>query len=277
MNISETPVFHGTKHDVDAFDTAHVGSGEGNQQFGWGLYFADNKSVANWYHDKFQGKPLIVLTRGNQVTKGAIDRRLAHLFDYFMFRVIIMQTAERYLRTFEKQWEILDSWGNDLVKEILLNIAKTLTVDHIDEVVTQYTKTLPIYEDEQADWDRVSHVIVTIIKKYISVEIPTNRGGVYHVEVPDQAHYLYWDKPWSDQPSPVVHAINVDIRLSDTGGTIYKKLSNRLGSDKAASLELKRRGIVGIKFLNARSRGTAEQGYNYVIFDGADTKIVGRD
>ncbi len=32
--------FHGTPHRVDRFDTSRIGSGEGAQVFGWGLYFA---------------------------------------------------------------------------------------------------------------------------------------------------------------------------------------------------------------------------------------------
>lgn len=41
--------FHGTPHDVDRFSTAKIGTGEGAQVFGWGLYFAENPSVAGTY------------------------------------------------------------------------------------------------------------------------------------------------------------------------------------------------------------------------------------
>jgi hypothetical protein len=40
---------HGTPHKVDKFSTAKIGTGEGAQAYGWGLYFAENKGVAEQY------------------------------------------------------------------------------------------------------------------------------------------------------------------------------------------------------------------------------------
>jgi hypothetical protein len=42
-------VFHGTPHEVDKFDLAKIGTGEGQQVYGYGLYFAEAKDVANTY------------------------------------------------------------------------------------------------------------------------------------------------------------------------------------------------------------------------------------
>ena len=41
--------FHGTPHKVDKFSTEKIGTGEGAQAYGWGLYFAENKGVAEQY------------------------------------------------------------------------------------------------------------------------------------------------------------------------------------------------------------------------------------
>jgi hypothetical protein len=41
--------FHGTPHKFDRFTTDKIGSGESTQWFGWGLYFTDDESIANWY------------------------------------------------------------------------------------------------------------------------------------------------------------------------------------------------------------------------------------
>lgn len=43
------PAFHGTPHNVDRFSLQRIGTGEGNQAFGWGLYFAGRKEVADHY------------------------------------------------------------------------------------------------------------------------------------------------------------------------------------------------------------------------------------
>lgn len=41
--------FHGSPHRFDQFSTDAIGTGEGAQAFGWGLYFADRKDVAESY------------------------------------------------------------------------------------------------------------------------------------------------------------------------------------------------------------------------------------
>ncbi len=43
------PAFHGTPHSVDRFSLQRIGTGEGNQEFGWGLYFAGRREVADFY------------------------------------------------------------------------------------------------------------------------------------------------------------------------------------------------------------------------------------
>ena len=46
--------FHGTPHKVDKFSLDKVGTGEGAQVYGWGLYFAENKAVADGYRSQLQ-------------------------------------------------------------------------------------------------------------------------------------------------------------------------------------------------------------------------------
>lgn len=41
--------YHGTPHNVEKFDMSKVGTGEGQQAYGHGLYFAEAKDVANTY------------------------------------------------------------------------------------------------------------------------------------------------------------------------------------------------------------------------------------
>ena len=59
-DIRYIPAYHGTPHTFAAaegaplgkFSTDKIGSGEGAQAYGYGLYFAEKKSVAEWYRDK---------------------------------------------------------------------------------------------------------------------------------------------------------------------------------------------------------------------------------
>ena len=41
--------FHGSPHDFDRFSTAKIGTGEGVQAYGHGLYFAENPKTARAY------------------------------------------------------------------------------------------------------------------------------------------------------------------------------------------------------------------------------------
>lgn len=44
--------YHGSPHDFDKFDLAKVGTGEGVQAYGHGLYFAESPTVAQQYKDR---------------------------------------------------------------------------------------------------------------------------------------------------------------------------------------------------------------------------------
>jgi hypothetical protein len=46
-----SPAWHGTPHNVDKFSTDKINTGEGNQAYGYGLYFTDTKAVAEMYRD----------------------------------------------------------------------------------------------------------------------------------------------------------------------------------------------------------------------------------
>lgn len=47
--VSQATVWHGSPHKFDAFDASKIGTGEGSQAYGHGLYLADNPTVANSY------------------------------------------------------------------------------------------------------------------------------------------------------------------------------------------------------------------------------------
>src|SRR5574343_53702 len=48
--VLDQRAYHGTPYrGIDKFSTDNIGTGEGNQAFGWGLYFAGKKEVADYY------------------------------------------------------------------------------------------------------------------------------------------------------------------------------------------------------------------------------------
>ena len=44
--------WHGSPYTFDKFSTSAIGTGEGAQAYGYGLYFAGNKEVAEWYREQ---------------------------------------------------------------------------------------------------------------------------------------------------------------------------------------------------------------------------------
>ena len=61
--------FHGSGADFDEFKVEKIGTGEGNQAFGYGLYFTDKEDIAKFYRDS--------VGAGNEVTyKGKVIQDL---------------------------------------------------------------------------------------------------------------------------------------------------------------------------------------------------------
>lgn len=49
MMFRIAPLYHGTPYKFDRFSTEKIGTGEGAQAFGWGLYFTDQEDIARYY------------------------------------------------------------------------------------------------------------------------------------------------------------------------------------------------------------------------------------
>ena len=68
--IPDTPgirAYHGSPHDFDKFDLSKIGTGEGAQAYGHGLYFAENEGVAKTYRDTTSGKNANIAVQTNGV------------------------------------------------------------------------------------------------------------------------------------------------------------------------------------------------------------------
>jgi len=59
--------YHGSPHDFDRFDLSKIGTGEGAQAYGHGLYFADSEAVAKSYRDALTGS-------SNSLAKHAVQQ-----------------------------------------------------------------------------------------------------------------------------------------------------------------------------------------------------------
>jgi hypothetical protein len=57
VQASIEPLYHGSPHDFDRFDLSKVGTGEGAQAYGHGLYFTSDKEAALGYRERLAGRP----------------------------------------------------------------------------------------------------------------------------------------------------------------------------------------------------------------------------
>lgn len=72
-DVSPLTAFHGTPHTFDPtaanplgeFRASAIGSGEGAQAFGHGLYFAESPEVAKWYRAMLSQNKVLAVFRGN--------------------------------------------------------------------------------------------------------------------------------------------------------------------------------------------------------------------
>lgn len=60
---SMSPLYHGSKHKFNKFDLRKIGTGEGAQEYGRGLYFAEDEKAAQWLAELPGGTPNMYETR----------------------------------------------------------------------------------------------------------------------------------------------------------------------------------------------------------------------
>jgi hypothetical protein len=248
--------FHGTPHKVDKFSTAKIGTGEGAQAYGWGLYFAENKRVAEDYRNFLSSK-----------NPNAVSR------DFY-------NGAE--LPPIAKSWEQQDpqSFAIRSLSDVPAGLSSDRKAEWAVKNVRRVFPNAPLeFEDSVADAAREA--------KPNALE--TQKGNFYTVELDvDDADLLDWDKPLSEQSEKVLNALN-EIKfwngetqsfdnarnISSTGGEAYFDLQSRFNnSPKTASDRFLKAGIPGIRYLDGGSRSDGQGTYNYVVFDENLIKIT---
>jgi hypothetical protein len=233
--------YHGSPHDFSAFDTSKIGTGEGAQAYGHGLYFAGNEGVAKGYRDALAGRPT---ASGVQVDGIPAE-------DAGMSPSAI-SLAKMHLDGFQTLDNMRTSNEASLQKALEL-------------LQRQPTNTVGIMNRDMAS--RSLDALDELKGRKLTFEQPRSPGHMYEVNIAaDPAHFLDWDKPLSEQ-SP-----HVQDRLSDiiawqkvprknnvgaetTGGQMMQYLQQRFNDDPVtAAAELRDAGIPGIRYLDAGSR-----------------------
>ena len=269
MNVLNQSAYHGSPYRFCKFSLEHMGKGEGAQAYGWGLYFAGEDEVADWYRAKLSDS-----YAGQSLTD-----------DMFLVR-----SGEKNAAEFDvsARREIVD-FAKARDKDGLIAFLDR-EVERWGELADDESYPFRPYAQEKFD---AAQAFREQVREF---GVSFGRGQLYEVNIPEEGEYLLWDKPLSEQPEKVRAALealkNSDlvtdytkmvIGLGGVGAAIHDALSsddrireNRSVNESAeyVSKMLHSLGIAGIKYLDGTSRGAGEGSYNYVIFDDNAVEIL---
>ena len=129
-----SPVWTGSAANYEQPDLHFVGTGEGAQVFGWGLYGSESRSVADWYAQadvrrKNSVKREVVFLDGERVEKPEENASLFRVLQNI--RINGYQATIRYLeRELERQKKTKASESKVAQTQEYLDIAKRLEIKH---------------------------------------------------------------------------------------------------------------------------------------------------
>ena len=242
-DVDGITAYHGSPYNFEQFDTSKIGTGEGAQAYGHGLYFAGHEPVAKGYRDKLASEQQIY------------DAMMEHFGEYHphAMNADVIDTIKSAQRNDKDISESLRS----------LAAQKAKSKWDSDAAVAQH------YAKLAEDKDFVQ-----------AMSRPF--GHMYEVHINAHPnHFLNYDKPLSEQ-SEHVRAAFKGHNEDDTGREIQRtskywfdgpeKDNETLEERESRALQSK--GIKGIKYLDSGSRGKdGKPTHNYVVFDHNDVHI----
>lgn len=266
--------FHGSPHIFDRFSTDAMGTGEGAQAYGWGLYFAGKKAIAEHYRSALAGRPQY---------KWSVSFEGKTPADYLFDELSGDETSLVEGKALQAVEDAVRAYGNNAMPD------KDGKFEFDEKLIEAVVNTV------RSRFQRSPEVLEKVKEIASGLKVEGERvspGRLYEVEIPEDNEFLLWDKPLSEQPEKVRDALQnalddvvnrqtdykkasalsreltLDNLAENTGQEIYANLSSTLDEgDQAASLALKDAGIAGIKYLDGTSRTEGDGTFNYVVFD----------
>jgi len=268
--IAELDVYHGTPHrfpeteanPLGEFDASKIGTGEGEQAFGYGIYLAEKPNVAQDYQFMLSKiDPETVTYQGKPVQKW---------YD--------MAQAEQ-----DRAHRLGDRTAIDRANAKLAYWENVMTRRHPEDVKR-------VANDPDDGWPTFANYANSLeMEKFGGLK---ESGSLYKADLPDDMidRMLDWEKPLSEQSEFVKAAIRAMPNAPDeskwknwTGEYLYRIHLQRGGRESpekplkvTASEKLQNASIPGIKYLDAgsRSRGLSASGTrNFVVFPGEEKKV----
>ncbi len=296
--------WHGSPYDFDEFDLGSIGGGLGTQAFGWGLYFTENKNVAEKYKVERKSKNKFTLN-GNDIPIEYVPV-IEQIFgginvennkESLLNRLVLNRDAEQSnLDLVTKNLNELDGVLDFITQNSKFTINKLPTLvdnkfERMATVILNDAKTKAKSDNKRVNKEYLFDVIEELQNRYKKHYIYYNdivskisylidnidsfevtsvyKPTLYNVEIPDTDTMLDYSKPINEQSEYVLNKIKqLDLTdINKTGKEFYNDLSERLGGDKNASLKLNELGIKGIKYKHGLS-------HNFVVFDDKAIKVI---
>lgn len=284
-------VYHGTGADFTEFDFDHMGEGAGSQSFGWGGYVTSSKKIGKSYADLNRVRNLpedIFDTENKKAAASYVQKLITQGYD--------KESAIQEVRS--KYDGFLDNLNHDDTSRknngvAILNLKERIaTLDEIEEGKLPLP-TVSLYEVDIPDdngsnyleWEKKpsDEVATKIIEGIYGLDDKTLDDMAARDIVFRTLMYDYIKNADKEQMIPILVKTNGLTRntVYDNGNVeddmrfVYNRLSNWMGSQKAASKFLSSLGFTGIKYPAGTIYGGAEEGdVNYVIFKPEDMQIV---
>lgn len=278
--------YHGSPYDFDHFDLGKIGTGEGAQAYGHGLYFAENPRVAQSYKD-------ILSTKKADLNRALIikqsEDQLGSAGKYLPWK--ILKDMESGKTIDESYWSLMHDplvRGREDKVQDAVNFIRQNYPDHISTPGRMYEVRLHAPRENFLDWDRKlvenPKSLQQLYNKKVSPGLRTREIGAGLADVihPEGGSLgVYTSDSLDDvlaNPAKYVPSIGRDVYNKFVE---YAPITGQHGSvqDFAAaypwaSETLRKAGIPGIRYLDRGSRGSGDGTHNYVVFDPRIIEIL---
>ena len=285
--------WHGSPHDFDTFDLGAIGTGEGNQVHGWGLYFAKDKKVSKQYKDvlsKLQGSNKSSLFKVEIPNETELLPEQYPISGYSRYvrdslknglHKMSDEQLERFtslLIKYHKDSIIGDKWVNKYTHFIDMGYIiselhnKNKTINDINKIqkrnVNRFLKSVGI--DENIDTIAGNEALLEdVYKKF--------RYDLYpQYEKEKQLEREREEKVISNVKTDVYGALE---KTNIVGKQLYSFLSHALGNDEHFNLHNVKNAKKASEFLNSIGiKGIyydgEQDGRCYVVFDDKAIKVI---
>lgn len=227
-------VWHGTPHrgiETTGFKLNKIGSGEGAQAYGWGMYFASQREVAQRYQPRNKRAEELMMAEYSKAERAG-DYESLELWE----AALTHKLSDDILS--EEEFGHIPITKRDAVARKVREIGKKTSAGG-----SLYSANIP-ENDELLDWD-----------KPLSEQPEKVRQALIRADVMDESVL-------GEYTGQQLYEGMVRDR------TMFDGMS-RSDSAKAASEHLQSLGIPGLRYLDGNSRGQGEGSHNYVIWDEA--------